>query len=290
MIQWKILGRPQQRYTAEVTEELNFVFLHNVCGYEVLVLYYFTAFTYPLQPITLSLTVSFNHSLLLLHSSYSYLIHPIIHPVIHPISINNLSDCKQITMPSTSGICLSSLGCQQRDQQSADGSKQATRFMANIKCREGVSDAKQNLGLITLKEGLNQSIKIIPRNKSTPHCVPPALCASSNELMEEQDSTTLTRAQSWVPPRSMSTNYNLFHNSFIPRTIWDLKENRCIAIKHAEQLSAAPRHWQMSLICTKFPQLTKMQLLFKSFGMRSNISHTNATNCPRDTSVKRHAL
>lgn len=102
---------------------------------------------------------------------------------------------------------------------------QAIRFVNNIKGREGVTEARKKLKLHTLeKRRRDQRIKLLMRIlvKEEKHS---ALQSSYEELINQQPSFIQTRAQSRGLPPSVSANRSLFHNSFLPRTIRDIKEN-----------------------------------------------------------------
>ena len=101
---------------------------------------------------------------------------------------------------------------------------QATRFISNLKGREGVTDAKEKLGLKPLQERRqSQRLSLLMRilSKEESH---PALCSSYDDLMDRPSNFIQTRAQSRGLPTSISCNHTLYHNSFLPRTIRELKE------------------------------------------------------------------
>ena len=101
----------------------------------------------------------------------------------------------------------------------------ATRFIANIKGRHGLDEAKQRLGLVPLAERRRRRrielLMAIISNESS-H---PALSASYDELVGHQSISgqVQTRSQSRGQPRSLRTNTNPYHQSFLPRTIRDMK-------------------------------------------------------------------
>jgi len=52
----------------------------------------------------------------------------------------------------------------------------------------------------------------------------PELCAAYDEIIKQTEGAIHTRSQSRNEPKSISTTGNSFYNSFVPRTIWDLKK------------------------------------------------------------------
>ena len=91
--------------------------------------------------------------------------------------------------------------------------------------RHGLDEAKQRLGLAPLAERRRRRrielLMAIISNESS-H---PALSASYDELVGHQSISgqVQTRSQSRGQPRSLRTNTNPYHQSFLPRTIRDMK-------------------------------------------------------------------
>lgn len=111
----------------------------------------------------------------------------------------------------------------------------AVRAIANIKGRRGVREAKERLELAALDERRRtQRLRLLMRilQKEEYH---PALSAAYDELINTPESFIQTRAQTLGQPRSVSTNNNCYYNSFLPRTIRDLKGNNpCKTNLHTE--------------------------------------------------------
>ena len=80
---------------------------------------------------------------------------------------------------------------------------QAARFIAGIKGRDGVKDAKTRLGLIPLHKRRNQRLRLLMRipAKEEHHS---SLSESYNEIMK-QSATTMTRSQTRGIPSELTT-------------------------------------------------------------------------------------
>ena len=101
---------------------------------------------------------------------------------------------------------------------------QAVRFIAGINGRDGVEDAKTRLGLISLhKRRRDQRLKLLMRilAKEEHHS---SLSESYNEIMNQPATTMTMRSQTRGIPATFRTNNTQYHNSFLPRTIRDLKD------------------------------------------------------------------
>ena len=102
--------------------------------------------------------------------------------------------------------------------------KQAVRFVKNIRGRHGVADALSKLELSTLKDRrLNHRIALLLRILSNEK-VNQSLSAAYDEIVNNQEGTTVvTRAASKGQPRSVYASSPLYYNSFLPKTIRDLR-------------------------------------------------------------------
>jgi len=101
----------------------------------------------------------------------------------------------------------------------------AVRLITGIKGREGVSEAKEKLQLAPLQQRRKNArfsllMKILAADESHP-----ALNTAYEELTSQPKSTVETRAQARGVPRSVGASGNLYFNSFLPRTIRDMKIN-----------------------------------------------------------------
>ena len=93
---------------------------------------------------------------------------------------------------------------------------QAVRFIAGIKGRDGVEDAKTRLGLIPLhKRRRDQRLRLLMRilAKEEHHS---SLSESYNEIMKQPATTMTTRSQTRGIPATFRTNSTQYHNSFFP--------------------------------------------------------------------------
>ena len=100
---------------------------------------------------------------------------------------------------------------------------QAVRFISGIKGRDGVKDAKTRLGLIPLVKGRrDQRLRLLVciLAKEEHH---PSLFELYNAIMKQPATTRTTRSQTRGIPATFQTNNTQYHNSFLPRTIRDLK-------------------------------------------------------------------
>ena len=92
------------------------------------------------------------------------------------------------------------------------------RFIAGIKKRDGVEDAKTRLGLIPLhKERRDQRLRLLMRifAKEEHHF---SLSESYNEIMKQPVATMTTRSQTRGITATFRTNNSQYHNSFLSRT------------------------------------------------------------------------
>ena len=99
----------------------------------------------------------------------------------------------------------------------------AVRFIAGIKERDDVENAKTRLELITLhKKRKNQRLRLLMRilAKEEHHS---SLSESYNEIMNQPATTMTTRSQTRGIPAIFQTNSAQYHNSFLTQTIRDLK-------------------------------------------------------------------
>ena len=97
------------------------------------------------------------------------------------------------------------------------------RMISNLKGRRGITESKERLQLQPLDfRRRNSRIKLLHKILSNEEAHP-ALIESYDEITNEQDTAIITRAKDKGLPRSISTIGNCFHNSFLPRTIRDLK-------------------------------------------------------------------
>lgn len=99
----------------------------------------------------------------------------------------------------------------------------AVRVISGLKGRRGVTEAKEKLQLTPLVERRkNSRIKLLMKilSKEEAH---PALCQAYDDIVNQPGTNIHTRSQTKGVPRSVAANGSCFHNSFIPRTIRDLK-------------------------------------------------------------------
>ena len=99
---------------------------------------------------------------------------------------------------------------------------QAVQFIAGIKGRDGVEDAKTKLGLIPLhKRRRDQRLRLLMRILAKEHHS--SLSESYNEIMKQPATTMTTRSQTREILATFRTNNTQYHNTVLPRTIRDLK-------------------------------------------------------------------
>ena len=103
---------------------------------------------------------------------------------------------------------------------------QGVRMISGLKGRRGVTEAKEKLQLQQLDVWRkNSRVKLLHKilSKEESH---PALSASYDEIVNQPPTSVQTRRRATTrnEPRSISTTGNCFHNSFLPRTIRDLKK------------------------------------------------------------------
>ena len=101
---------------------------------------------------------------------------------------------------------------------------QAVRFIAGIKRRGGVEDARTRLGLIPLhnKRRRDQRLRLLIRilAKEEHHS---SLSESYNEIMNQPTTTMTMKSQTCGIPATFRTSRTQYYNSLLPRTIRDLK-------------------------------------------------------------------
>ena len=98
----------------------------------------------------------------------------------------------------------------------------AVRFISNIKGRGDDEGIMEKLGLQPLEQRrknrrIGLLLKILAKEEQHP-----ALSTAYDDILN-QPSNMRTRSQTMGVPRSVGTNSNRYHNSFLPRTIRDLK-------------------------------------------------------------------
>jgi len=102
--------------------------------------------------------------------------------------------------------------------------RRAVRFVKNLKGRESVTDARLELGLPTLEERRrNHRLSLLMRilQDEERHNV---LSSSYDEIMNGREAATMTtRAASRGEPVSIFASTKAYYDSFLPRTIRDLK-------------------------------------------------------------------
>ena len=101
--------------------------------------------------------------------------------------------------------------------------EQAVRFVAGIKGRGGSDEARSRLGLTPLqnrRKDLRLSLLMRILAKEEYH---PSLSKSYEHLIDQPTTSVTTRSQSNGMPITFRTNTSLFHASFLPRTICDMK-------------------------------------------------------------------
>ena len=99
----------------------------------------------------------------------------------------------------------------------------AVRFIKNLKGRESVTDARDQLGLSSLQDRRkNHRVSLLMKilSNESQH----TLATAYDELLNDRKGTTVTtRAASRGEPTSISACKRLFHESFLPRTIRDMR-------------------------------------------------------------------
>ena len=100
---------------------------------------------------------------------------------------------------------------------------QGVRMICGLKGRRGVTEAKEKLQLEQLViRRKNSRVKLLNKILSREEAHP-ALCSSYDEIINQPHTTVSTRSQTRNEPRSIAATGNCFHNSFLPRTIRDMK-------------------------------------------------------------------
>lgn len=100
----------------------------------------------------------------------------------------------------------------------------AVRFIKNLKGRESVTDARLKLGLPSLQDRrkthrLSLLMRILSDEER--HDV---LASAYDEIIDNRNKMTITtRAATRGEPTAIYASSQLYHNSFIPRTIRDLR-------------------------------------------------------------------
>ena len=99
---------------------------------------------------------------------------------------------------------------------------QAVRFMASIKGRDGVKNSKTSLGLLLHKRKRDQWLRLLMRifAKEEHHS---SLFESYNEIMYQPATVMTARSQTREIPAAFQANSTVYHNSFLPPAIRDLK-------------------------------------------------------------------
>ena len=100
----------------------------------------------------------------------------------------------------------------------------SVRFVKNIKGRRGITEARTQLHLQTLKDRRkNHRVSLLMRILSDEDRHE-ALSSAYDEIVKDRTNTTMTtRAASRGEPTSIYASTRLYHNSFLPRTIRDLR-------------------------------------------------------------------
>lgn len=102
--------------------------------------------------------------------------------------------------------------------------RRAVRFISALKGRESVSDARDELSLPTLaRRRQNHRVALLHKvlQNEEKHNV---LSSSYDEIVNNRSKTTMvTRAASRGEPTSIYASSSVFHNSFLPRTIRDMR-------------------------------------------------------------------
>ena len=100
---------------------------------------------------------------------------------------------------------------------------QRMRMICGLKARRGVTEAKEKLELQPLDVRRRNSLVKLLLKILSKEDVHPVLIESYNDIINQNQTSAQTRAQTHEKPQSITTNTNSFHNSFLPRTIRDLK-------------------------------------------------------------------
>ena len=100
---------------------------------------------------------------------------------------------------------------------------QAIRFIANLKGTRGISEAMDKLGVIPLQQRRQQQRMRLLMRVLSKEDIHPALTESYDKLITIPTNFIQTRSQRHGVPITLQTNRSLFHNSFLPKTIRDLK-------------------------------------------------------------------
>ena len=93
---------------------------------------------------------------------------------------------------------------------------QAVRFIAGIKGRDGVKNAKTRLGLIPLhKRKKDQRLRLLMRILFAKEEHHSSLSESYDEIMNQPATTMTTTSQTRGIPATFRTNSTQYHNSFL---------------------------------------------------------------------------
>jgi len=99
-------------------------------------------------------------------------------------------------------------------------------MISDLNGRRGVTEAREELRLELLSERRQKCRIKLVLNIIAKEDAHPVLCAAYDEVIKQTEGVIYTRSQSRNEPRSrsISTTGNSFYNSFLPRTIRDLKK------------------------------------------------------------------
>ena len=99
----------------------------------------------------------------------------------------------------------------------------AMRFISQIKDREKITEARNKLELETLahrRAKIRHTLLLRILSKEENH-----QSTAYNELLNKLDNALLTRATTRGLPPTITAKTSIYHNSFLPKTVRELKLN-----------------------------------------------------------------
>ena len=118
---------------------------------------------------------------------------------------------------------------------------QAVLFTAGIKGRDGVENANTRLGLIPLHKRRDLRLRLLMQILAKEeHHSSLSESYNHNEIMKQPATTMTTRSQTRGIPATFQTNNTQYHNSFLPRTIRDLKSQSEQPISYSANTGLTP--------------------------------------------------
>jgi len=101
--------------------------------------------------------------------------------------------------------------------------RQAVRFIMNVKGRDSVTEARNEIGLKTLEDRRKDiRMSLLMRILAKENCHQ-ALNSTYDELMKENNHQIATRSITRGEPRTIYAASSVYFNSFLPRTVRELK-------------------------------------------------------------------